>query len=131
MNTKVDQYIDNLPEHLAEIATAIREYMISHIPGVEERYSFKLPFYHYYGMFCYINQVKLGLELCFCRGKDLSIAFPQLEQKERKLIAGITLITKKDIQEKEVFQLIEAGAAWNKECNLIGTPLVSKKRTSK
>lgn len=131
MNPKVDQYIDDLPEPLAEVASAIRNYIFHNIAGVEERYSFKLPFYHYYGMFCYMNRVKGGLEICFCRGKDLAVAFPQLEQKERKLIAGITLRSKKEIVEKEIFQLLEAGAAWNKECFMMGTPLVSKKRGRK
>lgn len=131
MHPKVDLYIDELPEHLAEVATAIRNYLFHNVAGIEERYSFKLPFYHYYGMFCYINKVNSGLELCFCRGKDLAVAFPQLEQKERKLIAGITLHSKKDIREKKIFQLLEAGAAWNKECFMMGTPLVNKKRSKK
>nr|MCU0388003.1 DUF1801 domain-containing protein [Chitinophagaceae bacterium] len=69
---QVDTYIHDLPEEERLIAERIREMIFDLVPQAEERFSFRLPFYHYYGMFCYINRLKKGgIELAFCRGKDL------------------------------------------------------------
>lgn len=65
--------------------------------------------------------------MCFCRGKDLITAFPQLEQKNRAAIASLTLTTLRDVHRLEVPQLILAAAEWNKEAKAMGIPMVKKK----
>ncbi len=128
MNRQVDAWIDALDEDRKKIAEELREIILEHIYGVEERFSFKLPFYHYYGMFCYINKVKKGIELCFCRGKDLLIAYPELELKNRSMIAGITFSGIQPFNKQEITQLISGAAAWNKEARQSKKGFLTKKK---
>jgi hypothetical protein len=115
MHPQVSAYIDLLDETPQEIAGSLRAMILNIIPTAEERYSFKIPFYHYFGMFCYINAIKGGIELAFCRGKDLVMAYPQLELGNRVMIAGVKLYSMADIQKKEVYPLIAGAAMWQQE----------------
>lgn len=128
MNRQVNAWIDALDEDRKKIAEELRDIILEHIYGVEERCSFKLPFYHYYGMFCYINKVKEGIELCFCRGKDLLIAYPELELKNRSMIAGITFSSLQPLNKQEITQLISGAAAWNKEARQSKKGFLTKKK---
>jgi len=111
MNTQVDAFIDALEIEQQQIANTIRNILLTKVDGIEEKFSFKTPFYHYFGMFCYISKVKEGIELCFCRGKDLALAFPQLSMKNRKLIASVTITNSKEIAAFEIVQIIQEAAA--------------------
>jgi hypothetical protein len=117
LNYKVDEYIEQLDEENKGVANFIRQRLHALIPSVEERFSFKIPFYHYFGMFCYINKVKGGIELCFCRGRELSEMYELLDLKKRKMIAGITFKGLKDDKLAMVDVLI-SGAAMLHEKNL-------------
>jgi hypothetical protein len=124
----IEGFIDALPQPEKAIAQKLRDLLFELVPGIEERFSFKLPFYHYYGMFCYLHYDKRGLNLCFCRGKDLVMAFPQLEQKGRAAIASVTLRGLKDVQQLEITQMIVAAAEWNKEAAALKIPLVNRRQ---
>ncbi len=126
---KVDSYIEMLPEKEQQMAAYIRELIFNVVPNAEERYSFKLPFYHFHGMFCYINYLKKGggIELVFCRGKDLLLAFPELETKGRAMVAGITLHSLKEINVSFLQSLIAAAAAWQTETHVAQKPFIQQK----
>lgn len=124
----VDIYIDDLPENQKAIVTILRQMLYELVPNIQEKYSFKLPFYHYFGMFCYINKIPNGIDFCFCRGKDLMNEFPQLLIKKRAKIAGVELYSLKDISTKEVKEIILTAAAWNKEAKQNNIPMVSKRK---
>ena len=123
----VDEYIEQLPDQLQPICKLIRNQVLELVPAVEEKLSFGIPFYHYFGMFLYLNHTTEGIAVCFCRGKDLLTAFPQLELKKRAIVASITLKEKKDIHRLELNQLILAAAAWNQEDKKRKIPMVKKK----
>jgi uncharacterized protein len=135
MNTaasrSVDAFIEALPQPQRAVAERLRELLFETVPDIEERFSFKLPFYHYYGTFCYLHVDKTGLHLCFCRSKDLVDAFPQLEQKARATIASVTVHTTADILRLEIPQLIAAAAEWNKEAAVQKIPMVQRKTQSR
>lgn len=132
MNRLVDDYIESLPDSKREIAEAIRELLFTTLPHLEEKLSFKIPFYHYFGMFCYMNAVKDGMELVFCRGKDLVFAWPQLEQKGRAIMAGVTITHKKDFSKYNLEALLIGAAAWNEEAKRINiSPLSKAKKKTK
>jgi uncharacterized protein len=128
---QVDTYIESLPQPQQAFAQKLRELLFELVPGIEERFSFKLPFYHYYGMFCYLHCDKQGLHFCICRGKDLVMAFPQLEQKNRASIASVTIHTWKDFSRLEMASLITAAAEWNKEASQQKIPILQKKKKVK
>lgn len=126
MNREVDAYIDQLETPLAETAAIIRQLLLENVPGIEEKFSFKIPFYHYHGMFCYLNRTKAGLDLGFCRGKDLVIAFPQLDLRGRDMVASVILTQPKDIHQLQIPELIIAAAAWNEEAKRIRKSFLKK-----
>lgn len=126
MNRQVDAYIDQLDTPLAETAAIIRQLLLESVPGIEEKFSFKIPFYHYHGMFCYLNKTKDGLDIGFCRGKDLIMAFPQLDLRGRDMVASVVLTQPKDIQQLQVPELIIAAAAWNEEAKRIRKSFLKK-----
>jgi hypothetical protein len=122
----VDAYIEALPDQQQEVMQYLRTLIWRTVPQVEERFSFKIPFYHYFGMFCYLSKDGNGVSLSFCRGKDLVDAFPQLQQKSRAIIASVTLYTTMDIMRLEIPQLIAAAAQWNEEAKKLGVAMVKK-----
>jgi uncharacterized protein len=126
MNKNVDLYIEALPDTKREIAETLRELILTAVPHVEEKLSFKIPFYHYFGMFCYMNAVKDGIELVFCRGKDLVYAWPQLEQRGRAIMAGVTITHKKDFAKYNLEALLIGAAAWNEEAKRMNISPLSK-----
>lgn len=126
MNRQVDAYIDQLDTPLAETAAIIRQLLLESVPGIEEKFSFKIPFYHYHGMFCYLNKTKEGLDLGFCRGKDLVMAFPQLDLRGRDMVASVVLTQPKEIEQLQIPELIVAAASWNEEAKRIHKSFVKK-----
>jgi uncharacterized protein len=110
----VDSFIDGLSEDRKTITEQLRSIIHALVPAVQEKFSFKIPFYHYFGMFCYINPVKDGIDLGICNGKSFADDFEHMEVKGRALIATVRLHTSKDIEAKQVEQII-ATAAIEKE----------------
>jgi hypothetical protein len=125
----VDEYIDNLQENQQGIAEQVRRLLLSLVPGIQEKLSFKIPFYHYFGMFCYINAIPNGIVLGFCRGKDLAGEFSSLECKGRAIVASVSLFSLKDIKQKEVREIIVAAACWNEEAKKKKIPMVKKRKS--
>ena len=128
MNRLVDEYIESLPDEKREIAEQIRELILSLIPHVQEKLSFKIPFYHYHGMFCYINEVKDGIDLGLCRGKDLVDVLPQLEQGNRVMVASVIIRTKKEIQTKNIQDVLLTAANWQEEAKRLKISMINKKK---
>lgn len=111
----VDEYISSLPDDLADICERLRGIIIATVPGATEKISFRIPFYHYHGMFCYLNRVKDGIDVGFLRGKDLTEIFPQLQRGNRKIVASVTVRNRADIMRLELPAIVAAAAEWNEE----------------
>lgn len=126
----VDIYIENLPEEMGVIAEEIRALIFNIVPEVQETFSFKIPFYKYFGMFCYLTKLgkKHELHLTFLRGKDLIFIYPQLEQKGRAIAASICFKNKADFNKIEVAELITTAAIWQKEAYEMGEGFLKKKQ---
>ena len=124
-SANVDLYIEGLPDEEKWIAEKLRELIFEIIPNAEERFSFKIPFYHYFGMFCYINRLKAGgVELAFCRGKDLILAFPELHMNGRAMIAGISIRQLHQMDSGLVRSILSAAAEWQEEAFKAGKPFI-------
>lgn len=125
----VDAFIDGLPDDKAVLVNRLRELLHELVPEIVEKLSFKIPFYHYHGMFCYINPTKNGIDLGLCRGKDLAPEFPQLQLKERAIVATVSIQATKDFEKLKLRELITAAAVWNQEARRLKIPMVAKKKT--
>ncbi len=77
-------------------------------------------------MFMYLNNTKQGIDVAFCRGKDLLEAFPILDLKNRSAIATVTITDKKEIMQFGLRELITTAAAWNEEAKQLKIPMVKK-----
>ncbi|MCG2615614.1 DUF1801 domain-containing protein [Terrimonas sp. NA20] len=121
----VDDYIKLLPEGRKEICEKIREMIFSLVPEIEERLSFKMPFYHYFGMFMYFRSTKDGISVCFMRGKDLVELFPELQQNKRAIVASVLITSKADIYTLNLQEIILTAAAWNQEAKMLKKPMVN------
>lgn len=128
MSALVDTYIDNLSDSQQAIAKNVRRLLLDLVPEIQEKLSFKIPFYHYFGMFCYINAIPNGIDLGLCRGKDLTGEFPSLELKGRAIVATVSLHSVKDIKQKEVREIIIAAALWNEEAKKKKIPMVKSRK---
>ena len=131
MNRLVDEYIENLPDEKREIAEQLREMILTLIPHVQEKLSFKIPFYHYHGMFCYINEVKDGIDLGLCRGKDLVDVLPQLEQGKRVMVASVIIRSKKEILRKKIEDVLLTAANWQEEAKRLKISMINTKNKKK
>ena len=76
----VDTFIDGLPIEKKPLVEQLRQLIHDMVPGVQEKLSFKIPFYHYFGMYCYINPVKNGVDLGICNGKKIADGFEHFGQ---------------------------------------------------
>lgn len=128
MSQYVDEYIDNLSDTQQAIAENVRRLLFNLVPEIQEKLSFKIPFYHYFGMFCYINAIPNGIDLGLCRGKDLTGEFPSLELKGRAIVATVSLHAVKDIKEKKIQEIIIAAALWNEEAKRKNIPMVKSRK---
>ncbi|RXK58314.1 DUF1801 domain-containing protein [Lacibacter luteus] len=128
MNRLVDEYIESLPDEKRAIAEQLREMILTLIPHVQEKLSFKIPFYHYHGMFCYLNEVKDGIDLGLCRGKDLVDVLPQLEQGKRVMVASVIIRSKKEIQTKQIEEVLLTAANWQEEAKRLKISMINAKK---
>lgn len=128
MPGNVDTYLFTLTEPQQIIANRVRQLLFELVPEIQEKLSFKIPFYHYFGMFCYINAIPDGIDLGFCRGKDLVQEFPHLESRDRAIVASVALYSLKDIHEKYVRAIIVAAALWNEEAKKKKIPMIKKRK---
>lgn len=126
MHPQVDAYLEALPEPAREAGILLRAWILDLIPGVEERFSFRIPFYHYYGMLLYINQKGTGIDLGFCRGKDLILTFPDLQMGNRVMVASLFIETRADLYRLPVRELLTTAAAWNEEAHQLKRPMINK-----
>jgi hypothetical protein len=130
--TTVDEYIDQAEPHNQAILRVLRSIIQTSLPYVIEKISFGIPFYHHMGMCFYFNITKQRtIEVCLCRGVQLLETFPLLEQKNRAIIAGITLTTLDDIEQYNIKEVLICATEWNEHAKRMGIPILKSSSTKK
>jgi hypothetical protein len=72
-------------------------------PEVSCKLRYKIPFYYYISWVCYINPVKnSGIELCFLKGKQLSQNGSLLDDRGRKMVAGVYIHTIEKLNDERI-----------------------------
>ena len=82
------RYVDG---DTGKLVLSLREIILNSSKKIEERMTYGIPFYYYFGRLCYLNTTKKGLDIAFCKGIKLSEKFEQIERKNRKEVATITV----------------------------------------
>jgi len=69
---------------------------------------YKIPFYYGKSWICYLNPIKKeGIELVFIHGRKLSNSQGILNDKGRKMVAGIEFRNVDEIPQEAVFEIIQ------------------------
>ena len=69
---------------------------------------YNIPFYYRKSWICYINPLKNnGVELAFLKGHLLSNEHGLLDQKDRKIVSGISYFQVSDILDKDLNPIVQ------------------------
>ena len=121
----VEQYLFNQKEPYQSIMLYVRSVIFKTLPQVEEKYSYRIPFYHHNKKpLCYLNILKGTnyVDVAFIQGILLQGEFPQLkDMNNRKQVRSIQVKNLEDFDEllfvsllKEASDLLDKSKkAWN------------------
>ena len=98
----------------------LRSMLLEVGPHVQEKLSYKTPFFYFKGPLCYLNPTFDGLDMGFVRGKVLSNDQGLLELKGHKFVKTIRLHSLAELSEKEhaIRQLLNEAAILNEHDSL-------------
>ena len=85
----IDTYISQQTPELQNLLVQLHGLITQTSPMIADRVAFGCPFYYYNGMFCYLNVVRNGVDVGFCRGIDLSNEQGILEARNRKQVRSV------------------------------------------
>jgi len=112
-NIIVDNFIYNLDNEKRQIVEYLRYIILSSAPTIEEKFSYKAPFYYYLGMLCYINVRKKDVDLGLCHGAELSNSNKIINTEKRKVVGVVTFKSYNDIIENQIRELIQEALILN------------------
>jgi len=102
----IEHYIIEKDARTAGVVGFLRELILSCSPTINEEISYGLPFYYYHGRLCYINAHDDGVELGFCRGKEIKDPYGLLEPTDRNDVKSVSFKSVKNINPDKVIALI-------------------------
>ena len=93
-----DHFVFDLNKEQQDIILLLDSLFLA-VPEVHRKMRYKIPFYYYHTWVCYLNPLKKGgqVELCFIAGQQMTDIHGLLQTKGRKMIAGISLDRKENI----------------------------------
>ncbi|MCK5638103.1 MAG: DUF1801 domain-containing protein [Flavobacteriaceae bacterium] len=121
----VEQYFINQKEPYQSIMLYVRSVILKTLPKIEEKYNYKIPFYHHNKKpMCYLNVLKGTnyVDVAFVQGIFLQDKFPQLKDyNNRQQVRSIKVKKIEDFDEfifidllKEATYLLDnSKKAWN------------------
>ncbi|MEW4922946.1 DUF1801 domain-containing protein [Algibacter sp. 2305UL17-15] len=110
----VDNYFINQKEPFQSIMLYVRGVILSTLPEIEERYSYKIPFYNIGKKpMLYLNILKGTnyVDVAFVQGILLEEAFPVLKNdNKRKQVRSIQLKSIEDLDHENFVELLHAAS---------------------
>lgn len=110
----VDEYFINQKEPYQSIMLYVRGIILNTLPEVEERYSYRIPFYNIGKKpMIYLNILKGKdyVDVCFVQGILLEKEFPILKNdNKRKQVRSIQLKTIEDLNHENFVELLHAAS---------------------
>ncbi|MGB0896742.1 MAG: DUF1801 domain-containing protein [Flavobacteriaceae bacterium] len=108
----VESYILKQGEPYCSMMLHIRHVLKRVLPDVEEKFSYKIPFYHYNGKpLCYINRLKGTdyVDVGFMNGALLQPEFPELiDGRQRKRVRSFEVLSLEKFDEYRFTDLLQA-----------------------
>lgn len=95
--------------------SVLRRWILDLGPHAQEKISYHVPFFYFYGPLCYLNPVPEGVDLSFTKGNKLSNEHALLENKKRKTVASIRFHSLAEVEEREelIRQILNEAAILN------------------
>jgi len=121
----VEQYFLSQKEPYQSTMLYVRSIILKTLPKIEEKYSYKIPFYHHNKKpMCYLNILKgtSFVDVAFVQGVFFQDKFPQLkDHNNRKQVRSIQVKSMEDFDERMFADLLKEAAilldnskkAWN------------------
>ncbi len=121
----VDKYLLNQREPYQSIMLYVRSVILKTLPKIEEKYNYKIPFYHHNKKpLCYLNILKGTnyVDIAFVQGVFLEKEFPQLKDyNNRKQVRSIQVKNLEEFDEYKFVALLKEATilldkskkAWN------------------
>jgi uncharacterized protein YdeI (YjbR/CyaY-like superfamily) len=111
----VRDYIASQPDPQQEIMRIIRSWILDLGSYTQEKISYKIPYFYFYGHLCYLNPVKDGVDLSFTKGYELEDEHKILELRGRKRVKSVTFFSVAELEEheEEVRRLLNEAAILN------------------
>lgn len=110
----VDVYFLEQQEPLQSIMLYVRQVILKTLPNIQERYSYKIPFYNMGKKpMIYLNVLKGTnfVDVAFVQGILLEKDFPELQDyNNRKQVRSIQLKSIEDLDELRFVKLLQAAA---------------------
>ncbi|GAA3639182.1 DUF1801 domain-containing protein [Flavivirga jejuensis] len=111
----VDEYFFNQKEPYQSIMLYVRSVILNTLPGVEEKYSYKIPFYNIGKKpMIYLNILKGKdyVDVAFVQGVLLENQFPVLRNdNKRKQVRSIQLKTIEDLDHENFIELLHEASS--------------------
>jgi uncharacterized protein YdhG (YjbR/CyaY superfamily) len=113
--TDVQDYIASQRPSHKEMMSVLRRWALDLGPHAQEKMSYNVPFFYFYGPLCYLNPVAEGVDLSFTKGNKLSNEQQLLENKKRKTVASIRFHSLAEVEEREeqIRQILNEAAILN------------------
>ncbi len=112
---EVQEYIASQRPFQTEIMSVLRRWIVDLGPHAQEKISYKVPFFYFYGPICYLNPAVDGADLSFTKGIKLSNEQKLLEKKNRKTVASIRFHSLAEVEEweEQIRQILNEAAILN------------------
>jgi uncharacterized protein YdhG (YjbR/CyaY superfamily) len=112
---EVQDYIATQRHTQQEIMSVLRRWILDLGPHAQEKISYTVPYFYFYGPLCYLNPAMDGIDLSFVHGKKLSNEQKLLEEKNRKTVASIRIHSLAEVEEHEeqIRQILNEAAILN------------------
>ncbi len=110
----VDKYLLDQKEPYQSIMLYVRSVILRGLPKIEEKFNYKIPFYHYNKKpLCYLNILKGTnyVDIAFVQGVFLAKKFPQLkDHNNRKQVRSIQVKSLEQFDEYMLVALLKEAA---------------------
>ena len=108
-------YISAQPDHTRQIMNLLRSWIHDLGPHTQEKISYHIPFFYFYGPLCYLSPNNDGVDLSFVKGNELEDESGLLDARDRKQVKSVTLysIAEAEEHEDEIRRLLNQAAIVN------------------
>ena len=97
----VQQYISSKDAPEKEILTVLRSWVLDLGPHTQEKISYAVPFFYFFGPLCYLSVGKDGVAFSFVHGRELEDETKLLQSNGRKQVKSVTFHSVAELEEHE------------------------------